>query len=150
MRVPLQAAANALRSPSGSAFIARRRVRAGPLGRLAPRSHSCTVLTLNRYAAANSAWVMPVERRMSRTSTSGAMSGAASGLAAIWRAISASVIRSSLLQSVAANALAAALLSFFAITLHLSGIGLAQRDDSTDRAPIDKDERRTIDREYVR
>ena len=41
------AAASARRSPSGSALIARRSVRAGPLGRLAPRSHSCTVRMLN-------------------------------------------------------------------------------------------------------
>ena len=40
------AAASARLSPSGSALIARSSVRAGPLGRLAPRSHSCTVLML--------------------------------------------------------------------------------------------------------
>lgn len=38
---------NARRTPSGSPLIARSNVRAGPLGRLAPRSHSCTVRTLN-------------------------------------------------------------------------------------------------------
>lgn len=41
------AAARALRRPSGSALMARNKVRAGPLGFLAPRSHSCTVRTLN-------------------------------------------------------------------------------------------------------
>ena len=43
-----QAAASARRNPSGSALMARKSVRAGPLGRFAPRSHSCTVRTLNR------------------------------------------------------------------------------------------------------
>ncbi len=42
-----QASASARFNPSGSALIARSSVRAGPLGRLAPRSHSCTVRTLN-------------------------------------------------------------------------------------------------------
>lgn len=47
------AAAKALRNPSGSPLMARRSVRAGPLGRFAPRSHRCTVRTLTSYAAAN-------------------------------------------------------------------------------------------------
>ncbi len=41
------AVARVFRRPSGSALMARNRVRAGPLGFLAPRSHSCTVRMLN-------------------------------------------------------------------------------------------------------
>src|SRR5260370_6022941 len=81
---------------------------------------------------------MPVARRTPRTSISGAMSGAASELDAIWRAMSASDIASTLAQSVSATASAAALLNFFAITLHLARIGLAERYDPSRPVTIDE------------
>lgn len=132
-----QAAASALRNPSGSDLMARKSVRAGPLGFFAPRSHSWTVRTLNSYAAANSACVIPVARLIARTSTSGAISGAASRLDAICRAMSPSVIASILRQFVLASALRAALLMPFAIALHLSSICLPKRDHPSFTVPID-------------
>src|SRR5690242_17936164 len=80
---------------------------------------------------------MPIASRMARTSMSGAMSGAASACAAIWRAISASVIASTRVQSVFFKASRAALLDFFAISLYLARIGLAQRNDAPPAVAID-------------
>src|SRR5258708_5951142 len=79
---------------------------------------------------------MPVARRMARTSICGAMSGAASGLDAICRAMSSSVIASTFVQSVAFNALRAALLKVFTIALHLSLVRPSERDQPSLRPTV--------------